>query len=87
MSAAPKGGDVLISEVSHTGSDGEGPIEIANYGKQVVDVSGLKVDVVNQFGRGFNGYTWAGQMPVDTLAPGQVVVVSREMLGSAWGQN
>lgn len=70
-SAAPKRGDVLISEVSHTGPDGEGLIEIANYGKQEVDIAGLRIDVVNQFGRRFNGYTWAGKMPVDKLAPGR----------------
>ena len=31
-SAAPKRGDVLISEVAHTGADREGLIEIANFG-------------------------------------------------------
>lgn len=78
---APKRGDVLISEVAHTGPDGEGLIEIANYGTQAVDISSLKVDVVNQFGRRFNGYTWAAAMPQDTLEPGEAVVVPRDEKG------
>lgn len=77
-SAAPERGDVLISEVAHTGADGEGLIEIANFGDQEVDVTDLRVDVVNQFGRRFAGYVWAGRMPVEKLGPGEAVVVPRD---------
>jgi len=77
-SAAPKRGDVLISEVAHTGADGEGLIEIANFGDAEVDVADLRVDVVNQFGRRFAGYAWAGRMPVEKLGPGEAVVVPRD---------
>ena len=80
-SAAPKRGDVLISEVAHTGADGEGLIEIANFGDQEVDVTDLRVDVVNQFGRRFAGYAWAERMPVEKLKPGEAVVVPRDESG------
>jgi len=80
-SAAPKRGDVLISEVAHTGADGEGLIEIANFGDQEVDVTDLRIDVVNQFGRRFAGYAWAGRMPVEKLGPGEAVVVPRDESG------
>ena len=80
-SAAPRRGDVLISEVAHTGPDGEGLIEIANYGEQDVDIADLRIDVVNQFGRRFAGYTWASQMPADKLAPGEALVVPRDENG------
>lgn len=46
-SPAPRRGDLLISEVAHTGPDGEGLIEIANYGEQEVDIADLRIDVVN----------------------------------------
>ncbi|OFT58732.1 hypothetical protein HMPREF3151_03405 [Corynebacterium sp. HMSC05H05] len=77
-SGAPKRGDVLISEVAHTGADGEGLIEVAYFGDQEVDVTDLRVDVVNQFGRRFAGYVWAGRMPVEKLGPGEAVVVPRD---------
>lgn len=80
-SPAPRRGDLLISEVAHTGPDGEGLIEIANYGEQEVDIADLRIDVVNQFGRRFNGYTWASAMPQNTLAPGQAIVVPRDENG------
>ena len=80
-SPEPKRGDVLISEVAHTGPGGEGLIEIANYGAETVDISKLKIDVVNQFGRRFNGYTWAAAMPQDALKPGEAVVVPRDERG------
>ena len=77
-SAAPKRGDVIISEVAHTGTDGEGLIEVANFGDQEVDIADLRVDVVNQFGRRFAGYVWAERMPVEKLGPSEVVVVPRD---------
>lgn len=72
---------MLVSEVAHTGEDGKGLIEIANFGDTEVDVADLRVDVVNQFGRRFAGYVWAGRMPVEKLGPGEAVVVQRDERG------
>src|SRR5699024_11987918 len=73
----PLRGDVLVSESAHTDAAGTPLVEIGNYGDQTVDISGWSIGTCNQFGRHFNGdtYSYASDMPADTIEPGEALVV------------
>ncbi len=77
-SPEPLRGDVLVSEVAHSDSSGNPLVEIGNYGDETVDISGWSIGTCNQFGRHFNGYTYASSMPADTIEPGEALVVEME---------
>jgi len=75
--AAPKCGGVLISEVAHTGADGEGLIEITIFENTEIDVADLRVGWSTGSGAGLWGCR-AGRMPVEKLGLGKAVVVPRD---------
>jgi hypothetical protein len=79
-SPEPLRGDVLVSEIAHTDAAGTSLVELGNYGDQAVDISGWSIGTCNQFGRHFNGdaYTYASDMPADTIEPGEALVVEMD---------
>lgn len=77
-STASKRGDELISEVAHTGTDGESLIEITNFGVQEFDVADLRVEVTTSSSAGLRDTCGQGGCFVEKLGPGETVVLSRD---------
>jgi len=79
-SPEPLRGDVLVSEVAHGDSEGNPIVEIGNYGDEEIDITGWSVGTCNQLGRHFNGnaYTYASEMPAETIAPGEAIIVETD---------